>query len=223
MGEGVGKMNLVFLGAPGAGKGTQGALIAERYGLEQVATGDLLRDAVRRGTHLGQRAKSYMDAGELVPDAVILDLIREIFVSDPKGEEGFLLDGFPRNLSQAEALDRLLTDLDRPLDAVVLIDVPDEKLIQRISGRRNCPECGAIYNVYFEPPKAEGICDRCGTKLVQRADDNIETVRHRLEVYKKQTEPLIAYYEESSVPFHRIDGDQPPPDVEAAIVRGLES
>lgn len=216
-------MNLIFLGAPGAGKGTQGALIAERYGSKRISTGDLLRDAVRRGNPLGQRAKGYMDAGELVPDAVILDLVREVLVSDPRGESGYLLDGFPRTLPQAEALDRLLGELGRPLDAVVVIDVPDEKLVQRLSGRRSCPNCGAVYNIYFEPPQVAGVCDRCGSALTERADDTAETVRHRLEVYKKQTAPLIAYYEASPTPVHRIDGDRPAAEVEAEIVRVLES
>lgn len=216
-------MNLILLGAPGAGKGTQGALLTERHGLKRISTGDLLRDAVRRGTPLGQRAKGYMDAGELVPDAVILDLVREVLVSEPRGSAGFLLDGFPRTLPQAEALDRLLKDLGRPLDAVIVIDVPDEKLVQRLSGRRSCPACGAVYNIYFEPPQVAGVCDRCGGALVERADDTAETVRHRLEVYKRQTEPLIAYYEASDTPVHHVDGDRPAAEVEREIGRVLES
>jgi adenylate kinase len=216
-------MNLILLGAPGAGKGTQGALLAARYGLDKLSTGDLLREAVRRGTPLGQRAKGYMDAGELVPDAVILDLVREVLVSAPRHSAGFLLDGFPRTLPQAEALDRLLGDLGRPLSAVVVIDVPDEVLVQRLSGRRTCPACGAVYNIYFEPPLEAGLCDRCGGALTERADDTAATVRNRLEVYKRQTAPLIAYYESGSTPVWRVDGDQPTADVERAIAQVLAS
>ncbi len=216
-------MNLILLGAPGAGKGTQGALIAARDGSARISTGDLLRDAVRRGTPLGQRAKGYMDAGELVPDAVILDLVREVLVSDMDKSSGFLLDGFPRTIPQAEALDRLLADLGRPLDAVVVIDVPDEILVQRLSGRRTCAACGAVYNIYFEPPQVAGLCDRCGGALTERADDTAETVRHRLEVYKRQTAPLIAYYEASRTPVQHVDGDRPTAEVAAAIARVLDS
>jgi adenylate kinase len=164
-----------------------------------------------------------MDAGELVPDAVILDLVREVLVSDLRNDGGFILDGFPRTLPQAEALDRLLADLGRPLDAVVVIDVPDEALVQRLSGRRTCPGCGEVYNIYFSPPRAPGVCDRCGGALTERADDTAETVRHRLEVYRKQTAPLIAYYEASTTPVWHVDGDQPSAEVEAAINRVLAS
>lgn len=216
-------MNLILLGAPGAGKGTQGALLAERKGLKQLSTGDLLRDAVRRGTALGQRAKGYMDAGELVPDAIILDLVREELVSDPKGGKGYILDGFPRTIPQAQALDRLLADLGQPLDAVVVIDVPDEVLIKRLSGRRSCPNCAAVYNIYFEPPREEGVCDRCGNALTERADDNAETVRNRLEVYRRQTEPLISYYEESETAVYHLDGDRPSGEVAAELNRVLDS
>lgn len=216
-------MNLILLGAPGAGKGTQGALLAERHGLTRISTGDLLRDAVRHGTPLGQRAKGYMDAGELVPDAIILDLVREVLVSQPAGSPGFILDGFPRTLPQAQALDRLLADLKQPLDAVVVIDVQDEVLVQRLSGRRSCPGCGAVYNIYFEPPRESGICDRCGTALTERADDTAETVRHRLEVYRRQTAPLITYYEGSSTPVRHLDGDRPTAEVAESLGRALES
>jgi len=214
-------MNLILLGAPGAGKGTQGALLAERHGLKRISTGDLLRDAVRRGTPLGQRAKGYMDAGELVPDAIILDLVREVLVSDVDGGAGFILDGFPRTLPQAQALDRLLADLGQPLDAVVVIDVPDDVLVKRLSGRRSCPNCGSVYNIYFEPPRESGLCDRCGNALTERADDAADTVRHRLEVYRKQTAPLIAYYEASPTPVHHLDGDRPTAEVAEALNRAL--
>lgn len=214
-------MNLIFLGPPGAGKGTQGALIAERCGLERISTGDLLRDAVRRGTPLGQKAKGYMDAGELVPDDVILGLVREVLTREGTGRRGFLLDGFPRTLPQAMALDRLLEELGRPLDAVVVIDVPDDVLVQRLSGRRTCPNCGAVYNIYFEPPKTPGVCDVCGGALVERPDDAAETVRRRLEVYRKQTAPLIDYYERSDSRVHHIDGNRPVDEVQRTILEAL--
>lgn len=216
-------MNLILLGAPGAGKGTQGALIAERCGVARISTGDLLRDAVRKGTPLGVKAKGYMDAGELVPDDVILGLVREVLGAQGASAGGYLLDGFPRTLPQAEALDPLLEELGRPLDAVVVIDVPDEELIKRLSGRRSCPQCGAVYNVYFGPPKVPGVCDACGGTLVERADDAAETVRRRLEVYKEQTEPLIAYYEASRTPVHRVNGTGAVQDVLAEILRVVGS
>lgn len=213
-------MNVVLLGAPGAGKGTQGALLAERSGAVRISTGDLLRDAVRRGTPLGQKAKGYMDAGELVPDDVILGLVREVLTGG-EVERGFILDGFPRTLRQAEALDGLLAELGRPLDAVVVIEVPDDVLVKRLSGRRSCPKCGAVYNVYFEPPREAGVCDACGSALVERADDDAATVRRRLEVYREQTEPLIAYYERGTTPVYRVDGNQPVEDVQRALRRAL--
>ncbi|MFO7260960.1 MAG: adenylate kinase [bacterium] len=220
-------MNLLLLGAPGAGKGTQGALIAERYGIPKISTGDLLREAVREGTPLGQQAKSYMDAGELVPDEVMLGLIREVLTGGGTGDgevgRGFVLDGFPRTVRQAEGLDRLLDEIGKPLDAVVVISVPDEVLVRRLSGRRTCAECGAVYNVYLEPPRTPGRCDRCGGALVERADDAAATVRRRLEVYHEQTEPVIAYYERSRTPVYRVDGDRPVDEVQRAIVGILES
>lgn len=214
-------MNVILLGAPGAGKGTQGALLVKRYGGERVSTGELLRDAVRRGTSLGQEAKKYMDAGELVPDDVILGLVRETLTS--AADAGFILDGFPRTLAQAEALDGLLDDLGFTLDAVVVIDVPDDVLVKRLSGRRSCAECGAVYNVYFEPPRTPGRCDVCGGALVERADDDAATVRRRLAVYDDRTRPLIAYYRRSDSPVYFVDGERPVDDVHEAIVGFLES
>lgn len=211
-------MKLILLGAPGAGKGTQGALIAKRYGVTRISTGDLLRDAVRRGTPLGLKAKAFMDAGELVPDDLILDLMREILTDEESTHAGFILDGFPRTRPQAEGLDELLAEIERPLDAVVVLEVEDDVLVKRISGRRACPECGAVYNVYFEPPSTEGRCDQCGAALVERADDTAETVRRRLAVYRENTEPLIEYYRSSTTPVHMIDGDR---DVEA-VFRDVE-
>ncbi|MFP4623825.1 MAG: adenylate kinase [Gemmatimonadota bacterium] len=211
-------MRLILLGAPGAGKGTQGALFAEKHGLRVISTGDLLRDAVRRGTELGRKAKGYMDAGELVPDELILDMVREV-LEDEKG--GFILDGFPRNVDQAEALSGILDELGMELDAVAVIQVPDELVIKRISGRRSCPECKAVYNVYFDPPKEEGVCDKCGAELVQRADDNAETVKNRLTVYERQTRPLIEYYQDSPVPVEFVDGTGGVQDVQDALERTL--
>jgi adenylate kinase len=209
---------LILLGAPGAGKGTQGALLAKRHGIQKVSTGDLLRDAVRRGSELGRKAKSFMDAGELVPDDVILGMVREVLAGSGTG---FVLDGFPRTLEQARGLDRLMGELGIGLDAVVVLEVPDDELVKRISGRRSCPECKAVYNVFFDPPATQGICDRCGATLVERPDDDAATVARRLEVYRAQTEPLIAFYEESDVPVRVIDGRQDVEDVQAAISGGL--
>ncbi len=215
-------MNLILLGAPGAGKGTQGALLAERRNLRRLSTGDLLRDAAREGTPLGLKAKSYMDAGELVPDDVILGLVREVVTGD-EDAAGFIFDGFPRTLPQAKGLDTLLAEIGKPLDAVIVIDVPDDQLVKRLSGRRTCAECGTIYNVYFDPPRTPGICDACGGTLVERPDDAAETVRRRLEVYREQTEPLIAYYEESDTPVRRIDGDRGVEEVQSDVLEALDS
>lgn len=213
-------MNLVLLGAPGAGKGTQGALLAERIGAHKLATGDLLRAAVRAGSELGRRAKAYMDAGELVPDALILDLVRDTLAGgDSNGNAIF--DGFPRTVPQAESLNGMLRELDTPLDAVLVIDVPEEKIVQRMSGRRTCANCGRIYNLHTDPPTRSQVCDVCGGMLTQRADDREETVRHRLSVYREATEPLIAFYEMSDAPVHRVDGDQPVEQVQSQILERL--
>ncbi|HEX6588408.1 MAG TPA: adenylate kinase [Longimicrobiales bacterium] len=209
-------MNLILLGAPGAGKGTQGALLEERLGMGRIATGDLLREAVRQGTPLGQQAKKYMDAGELVPDQVILGLVGEAAAS---GNNVF--DGFPRTTVQAEALDRLLEAQNQRIDAVVVVDVPDQQIIRRIAGRRSCPKCGAVYNVYSQAPRTEGVCDKCGNALTQRADDTEETVQRRLAVYREQTEPLIDYYRRRGAPLHTIDGTRDVEDVFASLRAAL--
>ena len=198
-------MRIVLLGAPGSGKGTQAKLIVEKYGIPQISTGDLLRAAVAAGTELGKRAKAAMDAGELVSDDIVLGMIRER-LAEPDTEKGFILDGFPRNLAQAEALDALLDELGKPLQAAILIDVPFDSLLKRLTGRLTCEKCGAVYNIYTNPPKQEGVCDKCGGKLIHRADDNEETIRNRLQVYQEQTEPLIDYYEKQGK-LHRIDGE----------------
>jgi adenylate kinase len=198
-------MRIILLGAPGAGKGTQGALLAKNHDIERISTGDLLREAVRKGTELGRKAKQYMDAGELVPDDVILGMVREVL---DELDEGFILDGFPRTVDQADGLSEIVDALPIELDAVAVIQVSDDELIKRLSGRRSCPECNEVYNVHFDPPKAEGICDECGAELVQRSDDQPETVRNRIQVYNRQTHPLIEYYEESDVPVKYVDGEQ---------------
>jgi len=188
-------MRIILLGAPGSGKGTQAQRLSRRFGIPQVSTGDLLRAAVKAGTELGQRAKAAMDAGELVSDDIVLGMIRER-LGQPDAAPGFILDGFPRNLAQAEALDGLLEQIDAPLDAVVLLDVDFDVLLKRITGRRTCGGCGKVYNVHYLPPKREGVCDECGGELIQRADDNEETVTNRLKVYESQTAPLVAFYED---------------------------
>jgi adenylate kinase len=188
-------MRIILLGAPGSGKGTQAQRLSRRFGIPQVSTGDLLRAAVKAGTELGQRAKAAMDAGELVSDDIVLGMIRER-LGQPDAAPGFILDGFPRNLAQAEALDGLLEQIEAPLDAVVLLDVDFDVLLKRITGRRTCGGCGKVYNVHYLPPAREGVCDECGGELIQRADDNEETVTNRLKVYESQTAPLVAFYED---------------------------
>lgn len=223
-------MNLILLGPPGAGKGTQGALLASHFDVPRIATGDLLREAVRRGTPMGQKAQSYMDAGELVPDPVILGLVREVLEDhagsssgsgDSGDSPGAIFDGFPRNIPQAEALDELLEELNMSLDAVILVDVPDDVLVKRLSGRRSCPECGKVHNIHYDPPSEEGVCDRCGGTLVERADDAPETVRKRLTVYRQSTEPLIEFYDDSPTPVRRVDGDGPVKIVQKRILEEL--
>lgn len=188
-------MRIILLGAPGSGKGTQAQKLVEREGIPQVSTGDLLRDAVARGTELGKQAKVAMDAGELVSDDIVLGMIRER-LAKPDAEKGFILDGFPRNLAQAESLDGVLEEIGAPLDAAVLMDVDFEVLLKRLTGRRTCSGCGRVYNVYFFPPQTDGVCDGCGGELIQRADDNEETIGQRLKVYESQTAPLVAFYED---------------------------
>lgn len=208
-------MDLILFGPPGAGKGTQGALLAERFGLQRLSTGDLLREAVREGTPLGLEARRFMDAGELVPDSVLIGLVREYLAGTAAG---VIFDGFPRTRPQAEALDTLLRDLGRTLEAVLVLQVDDEALIRRLSGRRSCPTCGAVFNVHTDPPAEAGRCDRCRAELVQRADDEEATVRRRLEVYGEQTAPLIDYYDASPVRVERIDGDRSVEDVQRQLV-----
>lgn len=185
-------MRIVMLGAPGSGKGTQARRLVRHYDAAQLSTGDLLRAAVQAGTPAGVEAKAFMDAGVLVPDRIVLALIGEQLVE--RGVERYVLDGFPRNLSQGEALEALLVELERPLQAAVLIEVPDEDLRQRIAGRRTCRSCGAIYNVYTAPPQRPDVCDACRGPLYQRSDDNETTVAQRLRTYRVETAPLIEFY-----------------------------
>lgn len=198
------ELNLILLGPPGAGKGTQGQRLSADFGLPYVATGDMLRAAVAEGSDLGQKAESYMDAGELVPDDVIIGVIIERVESD-EARDGFLLDGFPRNEVQAHALEEELHKLDRRLTAALLIEVSDDKVVHRLAGRRVCVKAGHNYHVDFDPPKHDGVCDQDGSRLIQREDDKEETIRRRLEVYHAQTAPLIDYYEERGV-LRRFDG-----------------
>jgi adenylate kinase len=200
-------MVVVLLGPPGVGKGTQAVRLVDDLGAAHVSTGDLLRAARREGTELGKLAQGYMDRGELVPDDLILDLVRE-HLATIDAETDVLFDGFPRTTDQATGLDRVLESGGRKVDAVVLFEAPDETLVKRLSGRRSCPECGAVYNVYFNAPEAEGRCDRCGGALVQRADDRAETVERRLQVYQEQTAPLVDFYDAHEAALTRIAADR---------------
>ncbi len=186
-------MRIVLLGAPGSGKGTQAKLLVEKYKIPQFSTGDLLRAAVAAGTELGKKAKAAMDAGQLVADDVVLGMIQERLAT-PDAKGGFILDGFPRNIPQAQALDAMLARVGQPLQLALLVDVDIEVLMKRLTGRRTCGPCGAIYNVYYTPSRVPGKCDKCGGALQHRSDDNETTVRNRLKVYEEQTAPLVSYY-----------------------------
>jgi len=190
-------MNIVLFGPPGSGKGTQAKLLAEKYGVPHISTGDILRANLNNETELGLEAKTYMDKGELVPDDVLIGLIKDR-LSESDCASGFLLDGYPRTLPQAETLSKILSELGKDLDVVLNIDVPDEKLLKRLAGRRMCV-CGASYHILFNKPKQEGICDLCGSKLYQRDDDKEEAILNRLDVYKNQTRPLIEHYTQAGV------------------------
>jgi adenylate kinase len=209
--ESVTRFNLILLGPPGAGKGTQAGLIVAEYGIPHISTGDILRSAVKNQTQMGLEAKKYMDAGELVPDSVVIGIVRER-LQEPDTARGFLMDGFPRTIPQAEALDAALEGLGRGVTKTLVILVDEEDLVRRLTGRRICRVCQAPFHVMFNPPKREGVCDKCGGELYQRDDDSEATVRNRLEVYRNQTEPLIGYYDEAGV-VARIDGAQAPDEV----------
>jgi adenylate kinase len=211
----VSELNLILLGPPGSGKGTQGERLQADFRLPYYATGDILRAAVRDGTDLGREAKEYMDRGDLVPDEVIIGVIAER-IESPEAADGFILDGFPRTAAQAEALDEAMDHLGRELTAAILIEVSDEEVVRRLSGRRTCVKGGHIFHVDFDPPKKEGVCDICGGQLVVRDDDKPDVVRHRLEQYHSKTEPLVSHYEEKGI-LRRVDGDHPPEEVSDRI------
>lgn len=213
-------MDLILLGPPGAGKGTQAKMMIDRWSIPQISTGDILRAAVRTGTPLGVEAKGYMDRGELVPDRVVIGIIAER-LKEKDAAAGFILDGFPRTIPQAEALQEILDELGRKIDRVLSIEIEEEKLIVRLTGRRMCKECGESFHVVFNPPKQEGVCDRCGGSLYQRDDDKEETIRQRLAVYREQTEPLIAFYDKEGN-LRRIDGDDSKEEIFNRIVQAVE-
>ncbi|KUP04640.1 adenylate kinase [Bacillus coahuilensis m2-6] len=208
-------MNILLMGPPGAGKGTQAEKIVEEYGIPHISTGDMFRAAIKAGTELGLEAKSYMDKGALVPDEVTIGIVRErLALADC--EKGFLLDGFPRTVAQAEALEQILSDLTKSIDYVINIQVDHDILMSRLTGRRICKSCGATYHLVFNPPANEGVCDRCGGDLYQRADDNEETVGNRLAVYTNQTQPLLDFYQEKGY-LKNINGQQDISDVYSDI------
>jgi adenylate kinase len=207
----VSELNLILLGPPGAGKGTQAERLREDFDVAYIATGDILRKAVAEETELGKKAKEYMNNGDLVPDEVIIGVILEEVESEA-AQDGFLLDGFPRTVDQAKALDEALARLDRRLTAVLLIDAPDDEVVRRLSCRRMCAKSGHVYNVHTDPPKHDEVCDQDGSRLIQREDDREETVRKRLEVYHRQTSPLVKFYEERDL-LKRFDGTRSPTEV----------
>ena len=208
-------MKIIMLGAPGAGKGTQAKMIAEKYGVPHVSTGDIFRANIKNGTELGMEAKKYMDQGILVPDELTVRILLDR-VAKEDCQNGYVLDGFPRTIPQAEVLDNALNELGDKIDYAINVDVPDENIIRRMSGRRACLTCGATYHIEHIPPKKEGICDNCGSELVLRDDDKAETVKNRLDVYHKQTQPLIDFYTEKGV-LKSVDGTLPMEEVFAAI------
>lgn len=199
-------MKIIMLGAPGAGKGTQAKMIADKYGIPHISTGDIFRANIKNGTELGKKAKEYMDQGLLVPDELTCDLVVDR-IAQPDAAKGYVLDGFPRTIPQAEALTAALKKRGESVDYAIDVDVPDENIVSRMGGRRACLACGATYHVSFNPPKTEGICDVCGKELVLRDDDKPETVQKRLDVYHAQTQPLIDYYTEAGV-LRTVDGTQ---------------
>ncbi|MBR1758678.1 MAG: adenylate kinase [Lachnospiraceae bacterium] len=212
-------MKIVMLGAPGAGKGTQAKMIVEKYQIPQISTGDIFRANIKNGTELGKKAKTYMDQGALVPDELVVDLVVDRLAKDDCAN-GYVLDGFPRTIPQAEALTAALAAQGDKLDYAIDVEVPDENIVNRMSGRRACVNCGGTYHIVYNPTKVEGICDACGGKLILRDDDKPETVQHRLTVYHEQTQPLIDYYNGQGI-LKEVDGTQDMADVFADIVKVL--
>ncbi|EJL8084593.1 adenylate kinase [Staphylococcus pseudintermedius] len=214
-------MNIILMGLPGAGKGTQASEIIKKYPIPHISTGDMFRKTIKDETELGKEAKSYMDRGELVPDEVTVGIVKER-ISEDDAKKGFLLDGFPRTIEQAEALNSILEELGRTIDAVVNIEVPEEELMNRLTGRRICETCGTTYHLVFNPPKVEGICDIDGGKLYQREDDNPETVANRLEVNVKQSKPILEFYNQKGL-LKNIDGSKHIDEVTSDVIEILES
>lgn len=212
-------MKIIMLGAPGAGKGTQAKMIAEKYSIPHISTGDIFRANIKEGTDLGKKAKEYMDKGLLVPDELVVDLVVDRLTWDDT-KNGYVLDGFPRTIPQAEALTKALAARGEKVDFAINIDIPDENIIERMGGRRACVTCGATYHIVNIPPKKEGVCDKCGSELILRDDDKPETVRKRLDVYHEQTQPLIDYYTKEGV-LKDVDGTVDMMDVFGAIVQIL--
>lgn len=210
------RMKIIMLGAPGAGKGTQAKRIAQKYTIPHISTGDIFRANIKNGTELGKKAKEYMDQGLLVPDELTCDLVMDRIQQDDC-KNGFVLDGFPRTIPQAEALDAALSKIGQKMDYAIDVDVPDENIVNRMGGRRACLSCGATYHVEFNPTKAEGVCDACGAQTVLRDDDKPETVQKRLTVYHDQTQPLIDYYKKQDI-LKSVDGTQPMEAVFDAII-----
>lgn len=204
-------MRILILGAPGAGKGTQSEIISERLGIPHISTGDILRAEVQSGSSLGEKIKGYIDSGNLVPDDIIADvLLSEI--SKPKYQKGYILDGFPRNINQV----RIIEEKNIRIDKVIFIDTSEDLIMKRITGRRSCTNCGAVYNIYYSPPKIEGVCDKCGSNLVQRSDDKEEVVRRRLEIFRNETMPVVEYYQNKGLLF-KVDGNKNLDDIKNEI------
>ena len=213
-------MNIILMGLPGAGKGTQASEIVKKFPIPHISTGDMFRKAIKDETDLGKEAKSYMDRGELVPDEVTVGIVKER-ISEDDAKKGFLLDGFPRTIDQAESLSQIMSELDREIDAVINIEVPEEELMNRLTGRRICEKCGTTYHLVFNPPKVEGICDIDGGKLYQREDDNPETVSNRLSVNVKQSKPILEYYNNKGV-LKNIDGSKDIDEVTKDVIDILD-
>lgn len=213
-------MNLILLGPPGVGKGTQAKLLIERFGIPQISTGDILRAAVKEQTPMGVKAKGFMDSGSLVPDAVVIGIVEER-IAQKDCTPGFILDGFPRTVAQADALKQVLSGMKRAIDHVVALSVDHQELLTRLTGRRACPKCGAVFHVQFAPPKVEGVCDACGGTLFQREDDKEETILRRLAVYDDQTAPLIAYYQQEDL-LRSVNGLGSVDGVQAEILSNIQ-